>query len=182
MLIKFRAIATEPDYEEYNNYPSKTSNKNDENFFKKTLYEGKGGNYNIKFNEKLITNCKEENYLCSLCFKNNNNNCLICKYDYIFVDSTKKCYCELDNILNNKCIDIILNNEELKEVYRYIKNQTLNEDYNKENIIIQTSGIYFQISTVDDQKKNTNLDISSIDLLECEKILKKKIILKMKIH
>ena len=53
-----------------------------------------------------------------------------------------------------------------------IKNSILKDNYNNENIIIQTNDAIFQISTLDAQK-NSDSNISSIDLKECENILKR---------
>ena len=179
-LIKYRLIVTEPNYEEYNKYPNIITNENDE-YFTKEKYEGKVGNYKIIINEELTNKCQDENYICDLCLKNTKERCLICKYNYDFNNDIKKCYSKLDNLLNGGFFDVNLTNEELKEVHWFIRNQVLNEGYDNDNIVIQTSNINFQISTLEDQK-DSNLPISSIDLKDCEKILKKKIILKMKIH
>ena len=46
-------------------------------------------------------------------------------------------------------------------------------NYTKENIVIQTKDIIFQITTLI-QQRYPNLNLSLIDLTECEKKLKKK--------
>ena len=185
--IMFKPIITEPDYEDYNKYPIfilKESDENDKKNFEKRLYEGKNGYYNISINQKLTTNCEEENY-CNLCFQNDITHCLICKNKYNFIDNRKICIknetqgtnikkdCEVEDIVKGNCPNITLTNEELKETYWYIKKEVLNKNYTRENIIIPTSDIYFQICKLEEQEKS-NLYISSIDLNECEKILKEK--------
>jgi len=65
-------------------------------------------------------------------------------------------------------------NNQIEECYQQFKKENLNEDYDGENKIIQTKNIVFQISTLEDQKNDTNPFVSSIDLGECESILKKK--------
>ena len=175
--IKYRAILTEPDYDEYNKYPNYILNNNDKNYFAKSLYEGKVGKYNIVINQQLTTNCEEDNINCNLCLKNDKNHCLICKYDYTFINNMKICNelidCDIENIAKGKCPDNTLTNEELKDMYWYIKYEIINEDYNFENIIIPTSDVYFQISSYEDQR-DFNLDISSIDLKDCQQKLKNK--------
>ena len=79
--------------------------------------------------------------------------------------------CTIENIVKGKCPNILLTNEELKEVYRYIKKNIINKDYNQENLIIPTSQVFFQISTLEDQK-NDNFYLSSIDLRDCENTLR----------
>ena len=176
--IIFIPIITEPDFNEYNKYPNFILNESDANEqknFTKTLYEGKYGNFNISISQELQTNCEEEeNNNCNLCLQRNKSHCLICKYNYNFTHNVKICqdyYYDIEDIIKGKCPDIILNNEQLKKIYWYIKDEILNDDYNGENIIIPTSNIYFQISVLEDQKYSS-LHLSSIDLLECEKILK----------
>ena len=176
--IIFIPIITEPDFNEYNQYPNFILNESDANEqknFTKTLYEGKYGNFNISISQELQTNCEEEeNNNCNLCLQRNKSHCLICKYKYNFTHNVKICqdyHCDIEDIVKGKCPDIILNNEQLKKIYWYIKDEILNDDYNGENIIIPTSNIYFQISVLEDQKYSS-LHLSSIDLLECEKILK----------
>ena len=92
--LKYRAIITEPDYDEYNQYPYyilKESNEDEKSSFSTNLYIGRVGKYDIEINEQLVTNCGEENINCNLCLKTNKSYCFICKYDYIFINNMKIC-------------------------------------------------------------------------------------------
>ena len=59
------------------------------------------------------------------------------------------------------------------DIYLYIKYELINTTLMEENILIQTPSIVFQLTDLDYQKNN-NLNISVIDLGECEKKLKEK--------
>ena len=199
--LTYGIIVTEPNYEEYNKYPNIIYNENDEDekdFFSNSLYEGKVENFEIEINQEITKNCGTQNINCYLCLQSDKCQCLICKYDYIFNNNTKICKetkttemltsivgnnnddnlqniieCNNEDIYEGKCPNyIISNDEEFKELYEYIKNNTLTDKYNRENVIIPTADIFFQISTFEDQK-NSDLNISSIDLKECENKLKK---------
>ena len=65
-----------------------------------------------------------------------------------------------------------MKNEQIDEIFNYIKDNILTEDYKGENTIIQTENVAFQISKFEDQKDSINPNISSIDLGKCESILK----------
>ena len=100
----FKAVITEPDYEDYNKYPTiflKESDENEKNNFNKILYEGKIGYYNISINQKLTTSCEEENN-CNLCLQNDITHCLICKNNYNFTDNRKICIKDESQDINNK--------------------------------------------------------------------------------
>jgi hypothetical protein len=60
--------------------------------------------------------------------------------------------CSIQDILNNKCLDILITEEQLKKVFNLLKKDYLNENYKGNNIIIQTLNAAFQISTLNDQK------------------------------
>ena len=82
--------------------------------------------------------------------------------------------CTNDEILNNSCGNGEMTNEQVKEVYNSLIENLLSEDYKGENTIIETENVIFQVSTLDDQKNNINPNVSTIDLGECENILKSK--------
>ena len=207
--ISFSLIITEPEYEEYNEYPSfilKENNANEKANFIRNKYEGKIGYLNILINQGIIKNCGNN---CSLCLKNTNiSNCILCKNGFN-VNNEKICqeiiqiskveeeipttYIKevIDNYINNDTInntilingckmeDIIkgicrtkeLSNENFQIIYSYIKNDILGKNYNKENLIIETAEVIFQLSTLEQQKDSSSY-ISSVDLKKCEKILK----------
>ena len=89
---------------------------------------------------------------------------LIIKYD-----------CSKEKILENKCKEGTITNEQIKDIYNDIKNELINKEYNKENKIYETQNAKFQISLSEDQKSQNKPNISSIDLGECEKIIKRKV-------
>ena len=58
--------------------------------------------------------------------------------------------------------------ENIKKIFDRLK-QTISSDSNK---IIETENVVFQLSTLEEQKNNNNPNISSIDLGECEQLIK----------
>ena len=223
-IIEYKYILTEPDLEEYNNYPiivNYTSSEEDEKIFEnqKIEYEGKLLYYNIFVEQNLTRNCNDIN--CHLCLKESKDYCLICKFDSnITLILNKACFpntnkdtdfqtnqigdnffqcdkpkeneeidsqnytietyrtsdvriCSNEQIMKNECENGLINEEQLREIYEQFKNETLT-DYNGENKIIKTQNVVLQISKLGEQKNQNNKNISSIDLGECEKILKNK--------
>ena len=82
--------------------------------------------------------------------------------------------CTNDQILNGECKEGIMTEKQISECYNQLKDEYLTPDYERNNVIVQTQNAVFQFSNLEDQKYNENLNISSIDLGECEEILKKK--------
>ena len=191
--ISFNLFITEPNFEEYNKYPNyieKKNNEKEKSEFIKHSYEGKIGYFNILINQGLTKNCGEENPNCVLCLLNNKTHCLKCQYNYNFIGSSKVCLeketekivdtevssliferCNIEEIAKGKCPEIVITDSELKEIYRYIKEEILSKNYTFENIIIKTANVQFQLSSIEDQKK-ANIYISSIDLKDCENKLR----------
>ena len=64
--------------------------------------------------------------------------------------------------------------EQVIEIYKIIKEIYLTKNYTNENIIIKTLNVAFQISNLEDQNNQDNLNISSVNLGICESILKNK--------
>ena len=77
----------------------------------------------------------------------------------------------LEDVMNDKYIDLDLSNEEIKDIYEEIKNY-IKENYDGKEIIINTNNVKIQISNLDEQKNSKNL--SNIDLGECGEELKSK--------
>ena len=75
--------------------------------------------------------------------------------------------CNIEAIVDGKCPDIIITNEQLKEIYTYAKEKILNKNYTLESIFIPTLNVQFQLSTLEEQKYQ-NIYISSVDLNDCE--------------
>ena len=183
--ISYSLIITEPEYNEYNKYPNYILNKkdeNEENNFKNNFYEGKVGYFNILINQEITKNCEKENFSCSLCLQNNKSHCLLFPnndtFFTFFNDDTEiplnnnSIYKLIEDVIIGNYKNISLTDKELKDIYNYIKDEILGKkNYNLENLILQTSEVVLQLSTLEDQK-NQNLFISSIDLKECEEKLK----------
>jgi len=137
---------------------------------------------------KNTNNCFDINSLIYNFYNKSGN--LICiplnescsdEYDYLFENKiTKECKQTInfeDLLSDNYTID---NNkktidEVIKIFHEQIKNKTLNST---ENIIVKGKNITFQLTDSEQQKNYTNNklynNISSIDLNECEEILKKE--------
>ena len=83
--LQYQLVVTEPDYDEYNKYPTYIYNENDLNEktnFKKTDYYGKIGSYIINIDNGLTGNCLST--FCILCLKSDTNYCIVCKNNYTF--------------------------------------------------------------------------------------------------
>ena len=126
--------------------------------------------------------CKDENYTIiydekyrygkkKFCWKNDTD--LIESSNIIeATELTNRSKIEIEDLLNDKYINISLTDEDIKDIYEDIK-QYLKENYNGENTIINTTNVKIQISTLEDQLNNDPL-LSSIDLGECGEHLKQK--------
>ena len=189
--IKYQLIITEPDYDEYNKYPTyiyKENDSNEKTNFKKTNYYGKIGSYTIIIDNELSGNCLSK--FCILCSKNDNNYCIVCKNNYSFeanenYTNFKKCeeidvetreenVCTIEKILDNKCKNEDLTIQQYFEIYEKLNDNLPNWKIKKENIIVQTKNVTFQMATYNEQKNYNNKDISNIDIGKCEGYLKEK--------
>ena len=81
---------------------------------------------------------------------------------------------ENQEILEGNYIDKMMENDQIKDIYNQYKGNILTGEYNGEDTIIQTKNVLIQISTLESQKNCINPNISTIDLGECENILKKE--------
>ena len=80
--------------------------------------------------------------------------------------------CTVTQILDNKCKSNDIGDSQILGVYENLKTRISEWDYTSDdNTIIETKNVIFQISSYDDQK-NTSLNISYVNLGECENILK----------
>ena len=86
------------------------------------------------------------------------------------IEESKK-NCTIDQILNNECSDGTVKNEQTGELYSHFKGEIL-ENFNGETKLIQTENVIMEISTLDNQKDSLNPNVSTIDLGECENILR----------
>ena len=177
--LEYAFIVTEPDYNEYNKYPIYIdTNYGDDNEeihnSQKELYIGKTLYFNSYINEDLSKDCN--NLGCDLCLLNNKNYCVTCKYNFTFLDNEKFCddigeVCSNEEIIYNKCIDKKISDEQIKEIYKTLTTKINNNNFN--STIVKTQNAIFQISTIEEQNNGENNNISSINLGDCEKILKK---------
>ena len=229
--VEFAFIITEPDYGTNNNYmiylDERSGNyiKNEEPYYQRHEYIGRDMDINITLSKSLTTVCPNDK--CSLCYEENKEICITCKYNFDFDESTnrKTCHdfetekieqilttipilktteidvvmssennkneikttgdkievkamettnkkvnnssCKNEEIISGKCYSKIENNQ-LKSLYDDIKRR-IKVNYSE---IITTENVIFQISSLSKQNDNDNPNISSIDLGECEKILK----------
>ena len=90
------------------------------------------------------------------------------------INSENENYCEIEEIIKNKCIDKYVTEKQIKELYERVREYFINKNYTGNNTIIQTQNILFQISKLKDQLNSENPNISSVDLGDCEAILKNK--------
>ena len=202
--IKYVCQATEPEYEDYNKYQESVVDTglsydfSYSNYYQKKEYNGRYSYYNISLNYTLTEeNCSDS---CELCYVVNKNKCVTCKYEFHALYNYKICCEEITNInseTNNrnsimsdtinskennykeiKIIDGVCREELLdemaEETYLYIKNELINSNISNDNLIIRTSNVTFQLTTVNYQNKYNNLSISSINLGECQDKLKKE--------
>ena len=90
--IEYAYVLTDPDYSEVNNYTSRVDDSyydsSEETFYKKFEYIGRSIYFNITISEDLFSSCDD---MCSLCYRRDNNSCVICKYNYTFNGTEKIC-------------------------------------------------------------------------------------------
>ena len=90
--IEYACQATEPKFEEYNNYTIELNDTgNEKTFFESqnNIYTGRYSYYNFSLNEKVTDVC--DNTLCKLCYNNNKNKCITCEFDFNILDKNKNC-------------------------------------------------------------------------------------------
>jgi hypothetical protein len=122
-IIEYKYILTEPDLEEYNNYPiiiNYTSSEEDKNIFEnqKIEYKGKLLYYNIFVDQDLTNNCNDIN--CHLCLKEEKDYCLICKFDS-----------NITSMLNKICfpnIDTDIQENQIEDIYFQCNKSNENEE------------------------------------------------------
>ena len=80
--------------------------------------------------------------------------------------------CTNEEIINNNCQNIIIGNQQIKEIRNNLVNEIVKNKTNVTNAIIKTKNVKFQITPIEDLKQTEDNEISTIDLGECENILK----------
>ena len=86
------------------------------------------------------------------------------------VNEDNEIVCSEDQILENECKEGKMTYEQIDNIHGVLQGN-LN---NNQNSLIETKNAVFQVSTVEEQKNNVKPNISSIDLGECEQIIKQK--------
>ena len=165
--LQYSYKITEPDLNEYDRYPivlNGTANETNSNF-EKEEYIGRLTYFYIILKEDLSNECN--NYNCLLCFKNNKDFCMECKYNFTYFENGKNCS---DNIIKIGDIEIIKieiekNKEQLFEELPKIRDTI---DIGK-NYIVRGEEYNLVI-------KPTNISIASythVDFSSCEKQLRR---------
>ena len=110
----------------------------------------------IQKNESFIEECDIKNFLNNKCKMN------------IFTNQRN-----ITNNANNidKIIDDIKNNNMDGSMYELITN-ILEGD--KKDLVIEDNNIIYQLTSTENQDNNENMNVSTINLGDCEKILKKE--------
>ena len=197
--IQYFFNAKEPELEIYNDFAEDHEGENEDDLFIRQDYPGRLSYYKIILNKELTTSCDNNN--CDLCLNGQNSYCLTCKYNFDLNNETgeirKICYdqftenitvitdsdstnndndninfCTNEEIINNKCVEKYVSENQFKGLYNKIKDYYIKTNYNGNNTIIQTKNIIFQVSKLEEQLNSDNPDISSIDLGKCEERLK----------
>ena len=88
------------------------------------------------------------------------------------VDEVMVKNCSIEEIIDNLCNIGSINNEQSENIYKILKENCLNMECASKNKIVTTGNIIYQMSTYNGQKNNIN--ISSLDLGDCEDKLRKK--------
>jgi len=87
----------------------------------------------------------------------------------ITIPETEEIKCSNETILQNKCLDKVIPNEQAKGIQSILRNDIMHGEFNNtNNTIIQTKNIIYQVSTIKEQKNSEFSYISSIELDECE--------------
>jgi hypothetical protein len=123
---------------------------------------------NIKKNKTDILNIYTDKFSEKNNIKTNEINF---KTEDIEKNSHIKINCSNEEILNNLCNKSI-DNEKINDIYNYLQDDLVKNGYEKQ-MEIYTENTLFQITTLEDQKRNENKEISTIDLGDCELKLKK---------
>ena len=74
--------------------------------------------------------------------------------------------CTNEEIINNNCQNIIIGNQQIKEIHNSLANEIVKNKTNVTNAIIKTKNVKFQITPIEDLKQTEDNEISTIDLGE----------------
>ena len=97
------------------------------------------------------------------------------KITELIEEDINKKNCTNEEIIASKCKYATVSEKQFESLHEQVRKEILNnETYHKENRIIITDNIAFQITTLDNQGSNEYSNLSSVDLGECEQTLMKK--------
>jgi hypothetical protein len=124
---------------------------------RRLIAEDKTVHFAISIDKAVSTSCDD---ICTLCSATDPSDCISCKYDYSFVGDKKYCFNEKGD----------MNISQIGDIY-----DTLKENLEDQNFItISKENAVFQMVTVEDQLNNNSQSISSVDLGECEELLREQ--------
>ena len=134
--FQYASVLTEPEFSEYNKYPieyNDTGGTNKEDKFfedNKKNYIGRYSYYEIVLSSELTEiDCGIN---CELCYSNNHDDCITCKFSFTYDDNNKK-ICDYISIETET--SEILDNTEITENTEIIVKSTENESETDENLI-----------------------------------------------
>ena len=168
--LEYSYIVTEPEFEEYEEYPiyiDNISNYTKDHFNQqRQKYIGKTIYLNIFLNEDLTINCK--NISCSLCFANNFTCITYNPYPVIITTIP-----ETTEIINNK----IYNGEIIKEYLNITKEELNIKKIINEKEIGKNYEIRGKDFTLKIKPTNSSVfyDSTYVDFYECEQIIRKNL-------
>ena len=175
LRIEYTMVVKDPSYDLFNSYSDvyncfdNSDTCDEETYYEEKNHIGRTSYCDIIIDSSQISNICDNN--CLLCLSSNQE-CLFCKDSLIKSEENPKIcedkICTMEKLINNECPNEKITINQLEE----IKEQLLNEDYNGENTIIETETVIIQLSKLDDQENQDNTHISSVDLGDCEKLLR----------
>ena len=80
--------------------------------------------------------------------------------------------CNITQILENKCKEGEITGSQIEDIHNSLKENL--KDFNNSKKTIETKNAVFQLCTLEQQKNSFVLNVSSIDLGECESVIKEK--------
>ena len=88
LYIEYYFKIKEPEFEMFDTYPEEKEGENDQQFFSQDEYKGKLNYYKIQSNNELTLDCNNVN--CELCFYDQRDICITCKYNFITTEINQK--------------------------------------------------------------------------------------------
>ena len=165
--IKYVYYITEPDFDEYNQYPTEKvfPSTYSEAYFnnEKNNYQSRIIYYNISIKEDLSNNCNDEK--CSICRDNRRDYCIVCKYNYIINKDE-------NGILYKICAEEGINITNIIDFIEETEPNIVEEEEEEEKNIRED---IHTLLTENINKMITNINTNTNDISTSENILIKKI-------